>query len=164
MEALAFVLFWVVVGVALFVVALSGGPRRARERVLHSQSRRGRRTTALVLAAAFIVFGLVLPAISIFSTEEGAQAGAAGVKLNASEERGRLLFGQNCNQCHILAAANTAGRTGPSLDKLNPPKSLVLNAIREGRSRGAGRMPAGLLSGQDAVDVAAFVDKVAGTQ
>ncbi|MDX6659290.1 MAG: hypothetical protein QOJ55_112, partial [Solirubrobacteraceae bacterium] len=44
------------------------------------------------------------------------------------------------------------------------PKSLVLNAIEQGRARGVGRMPAALLQVQDAQDVAAYVSKVAGRQ
>ena len=38
----------------------------------------------------------------------------------------------------------------------------MLDAIINGRARGVGRMPAGLYSGQDAQDVAAYVAKVAG--
>ena len=56
------------------------------------------------------------------------------------------------------------GRVGPNLDNLRPPKALILNAIAQGRARGVGRMPAQLLQGQDAQDVAAYVSKVEGRQ
>jgi hypothetical protein len=39
----------------------------------------------------------------------------------------------------------------------------VLNAIQNGRSRGNGQMPAQLFTGQDAVDVAEYVSRVAGS-
>jgi mono/diheme cytochrome c family protein len=86
------------------------------------------------------------------------------VKLNASQERGRELFGQICQQCHTLAASDAVGKVGPNLDKLKPPKSLVLDAVLHGRVRGAGTMPAGLYTGKDANDVAAYVGAVAGRQ
>ena len=45
---------------------------------------------------------------------------------------------------------------------LHPPKGLILDAIAKGRARGQGQMPAGLVDGQDAQDVAAYVAAVAG--
>jgi mono/diheme cytochrome c family protein len=101
----------------------------------------------------------------VIANDQGqTKAGRADIKLTAAEKRGRELFGRTCNQCHTLAASKTVGRVGPNLDDLHPPKSLVLNAIEQGRARGIGRMPAALLQGQDAQDVAAYVSKVAGRQ
>jgi mono/diheme cytochrome c family protein len=159
-----FIGFWVVVGLTLFLLAMTGGPRGARERVFQSQSRRGRRTTAAVIVIVCLAFGVALPAIVIANDESQNKAGRADVKLTAAEKRGRELFGHTCNQCHTLAASKTVGRVGPNLDDLRPPKSLVLNAIEQGRARGIGRMPAALLQGRDAQDVAAYVSKVAGRQ
>ncbi len=51
---------------------------------------------------------------------------------------------------------------GPNLDDLQPPESLVADAIAKGRSQGNGQMPAQIYSGQDAKDVAEFVAKTAG--
>jgi mono/diheme cytochrome c family protein len=159
-----FIGFWIVVGLTLFVIAISGGPGGARERVLQSRSRRGRRTTLTVIATVCLAFGVALPALVIANDGRQDKAGRADVKLTASEKRGRELFGHTCNQCHTLAASKTVGRVGPNLDDLRPPKSLVLNAIEQGRARGIGRMPAALLQGRDAQDVAAYVSKVAGRQ
>ena len=156
--------FWVVVGLALFLVALGGGPSQARERLLQPRSRGVRRFLLISTIVVFAGFGVVVPALVIAGNERSKRAGDAGIKLNASERRGRELFGRTCNQCHTLAAAGTVGKTGPNLDDLKPPKSLVLDAILNGRARGAGRMPARLLQGKDAEDVAAFVAKVAGRQ
>jgi cytochrome c553 len=159
-----FIAFWVVIGLALFVIALSGGPRGARARVFQSQSRRGRRTAAVVIVFVCLAFGVALPALVIANDEHQDKAGRADVKLTVAEKRGRELFGHTCNQCHTLAASKTVGKVGPNLDDLRPPQSLVLNAIAQGRARGVGRMPAALLQGQDAQDVAAYVSKVAGRQ
>ena len=52
--------------------------------------------------------------------------------------------------------------TGPDLDELGQLHAQrVENAIKNGGT-GQDRMPAGLLQGQDAKDVAAYVAKVAG--
>jgi len=75
---------------------------------------------------------------------------------------GRELFARTCGTCHTLKGAATTGRVGPNLDQLRPPSALVLNAIEQGRARGAGQMPAALYDGTDARDVASFVAKVAG--
>jgi mono/diheme cytochrome c family protein len=161
---LAFIGVWVLIGITLFLVALFGGPSRARERMLHAQSRRGRRATGIAIAAVIVGMGVAVPALVIAESGHEDQAGAARVHLTAAQERGRALFGRTCNQCHTLAAANTAGMVGPNLDKIKPNQALVLDAINHGRDRGKGRMPAQLLQGRDAQDVASFVGAVAGKQ
>jgi cytochrome c5 len=156
--------FWVVVGLSLVLIAMGGGPREARERLLQPRSRPVRRFLLIGTVVVFVGFGVVVPALVIAGNESSKRAGNADIKLTASERRGRELFGRTCNQCHTLAAAHTYGRTGPNLDELKPPKSLVLDAVLSGRARGVGRMPARLLQGKDAEDVAAFVARVAGRQ
>jgi mono/diheme cytochrome c family protein len=83
---------------------------------------------------------------------------------------GKVMFEKSCGSCHTLSHANTSGTTGPNLD----------DAFRQDRSDGVkstsiqglinywihfpntqGVMPAGLLKGQDAQDVAAYVAAVA---
>ncbi len=161
---LVFIAIWVVAALALVSVAMFGGVSQARERILHSQSRRGRRVTGLLVAAVFIGMGIAVPALVVAGNEDANTAGAARVKLNAAQRHGRELFGRTCNQCHTLAAANTVGKVGPNLDMLKPKAPLILDAIKNGRARGIGRMPAQLLQGQDARDVASFVAAVAGRQ
>jgi mono/diheme cytochrome c family protein len=51
---------------------------------------------------------------------------------------------------------------GPNLDVLRPPPALTVNAIQQGRARGQGQMPAGLLAGEDAENVANYIAAVAG--
>src|SRR3954470_19304957 len=153
--------FWVVVGLGVFLVALrGGGSRRAGS---GGDSRGSRRATVLVSTLIFLVFGVAIPAIVLATNgDDKSKKGPGGVDLNAAQAHGRDLFAQNCSTCHTLRATHAVGRVGPNLDQLRPPKELVENAIEEGRARGNGQMPADLVDGTDARDVAAFVAAVAG--
>jgi cytochrome c2 len=95
---------------------------------------------------------------------------------NADLDNGRQQFVDNCGTCHILAEAATAGNLGPDLDA----------AFADARSRGFDQdtiegvvtaqiahpretdpddptyMPADLVTGENARDVAAYVASVAG--
>ena len=162
--ALAFIGIWIAIGLTIFVIALGGGPRRARESMLSLRTRPARRAFAIAVAVAYLGLGVAIPAVVIAGHEGTNHAGNAQIQLTARQEHGRELFGLTCQQCHTLAEANAVGKVGPNLDKLKPPKALVLDAILHGRARGAGRMPAGLYQGKDASDVASFVAAVAGRQ
>lgn len=158
----AFVLAFVALGLATAFVAMGGGPKGARN-VLHAgASPRGSAVSWGIGVVAAIV-GLGIPAL-ILVHNSGAQEkqGPGGVELTASEISGRQLFTQNCATCHTLDGAHAVGKVGPNLDEMRPPKALVTNAIQLGRARGQGQMPALLLTGKDARDVAAFVAAVAG--
>ncbi len=85
--------------------------------------------------------------------------------------RGKQLFVAKCGSCHTLAHAGTTGTVGPNLDdafsqdradgvKSTSIQGLVNYWIQYPNTQGA--MPAMLLSGQDAQDVAAYVGAVAG--
>lgn len=163
MAVLLFILFWVLLGVVVFFLASSGGPRGARGR-LQSQSKTGRRVAAVLIPVAYVAFGVAIPILVGVANADDDQAGSARIQLTSSEEHGRGLFAVSCGRCHSLKAANAVGQVGPNLDVLRPPKALVLDAIRNGRARGNGRMPAGLLYNQDARDVSAFVARVAGRE
>jgi len=157
--ALAFILTFVVVGLVVVAAAFSGG-RRNTERPA-GPSRRGRRSVALLVGALVLLLGVLVPAL-VIAAGKTTQKAPGGVALTAADERGREIFAQRCATCHTLAAAHAVGKVGPNLDQLRPPKTLVLDAIQKGRARGQGQMPAGLVDGQDAQDVAGFVGKVAG--
>ena len=167
--------FWVLLGLSLVVIALI--PRRGRAPSVEGRSSRARRNALAALTVVCIAFGAAIPVWVIAAGERSAKAGHADLKLTASEKRGRLLFGQTCNQCHTLSASKTVGKVGPNLDNVVGPLSgadpkqtlqnkqtFVLNAIEQGRARGIGRMPARLLQGTDAKDTAAYVARVAGRQ
>ena len=121
------------------------------------------------VALAF-VFGLVVPAVVLTNNGESKASTADGVHLSSQEVKGRELFAHTCTVCHTLAAVNAVGRIGPNLDvrvgdDLTTPllrRELVLSAIKEGRARGRGNMPALLYQGKEAEDVADFVAAVAG--
>jgi mono/diheme cytochrome c family protein len=83
---------------------------------------------------------------------------------------GKQLFASNCGSCHTLAHANTTGAVGPNLDdsfrqdRIDGVKStsiagLVSYWISYPNTQGV--MPAMLVKGQDAQDVAAYVAQVA---
>ncbi len=157
----AFVIGFLVIGLTVALVAMRGGPRAARE-AMHTQSARGRTSAAGIIAAVAVVFGIGIPAAVLASNSDNNRSAHGGVHLTAAQATGRQLFAANCATCHTLAAAQTTGRVGPNLDVLRPPGVLVLNAIALGRARGRGQMPAQLLVGQEARDVASFVAAAAG--
>jgi cytochrome c553 len=157
--ALAFVVTFLVVGLVVVAAAFSGGRRNAERPA--GPSRRGRRAVAVGVGVLVLLLGVLVPALVIAAARSTEKA-PGGVKLTASDERGREIFAERCATCHTLAAANAVGKVGPNLDQLHPPKALVLDAIQKGRARGQGQMPAGLVDGQQAQEVASFVAKVAG--
>ncbi|MGH2854460.1 MAG: c-type cytochrome [Solirubrobacteraceae bacterium] len=172
---IGFVIFWVVLGLGVFFVAMRGGPRGARN-ALHTESKVAQRALSAVIVVV-CAFGLVVPALVLaFNGEHKASVGAGGLHLNAEQQKGRELFSHACNLCHTLNGANAVGRIGPNLDVLIPtvaatlpPKeahadrmAFVSSAILEGRARGKGQMPALLYQGREAEDVANFVATVAG--
>lgn len=121
-------------------------------RLLAHVRRRPRPAVALVAAAAALV-------------------GAAGCDVRVKNDSGDLvngkrLFVQRCGACHILQRADSRGVTGPNLDE------AFQRALRDGMGRDTVRsvterqilypninsvMPAKLVTGDDAFDVAAYV-------
>jgi mono/diheme cytochrome c family protein len=108
--------------------------------------------------------------------------GLAGcdVNENADTERGRALFTAKCGQCHALAEAGTGGPVGPDLDAAfadarasgmdnDTIEGVVQSQIANPRTVNENDpdylktfMPADLVTGQDAEDVATYVASVAG--
>ncbi len=83
---------------------------------------------------------------------------------------GKVLFVQKCGACHTLSHAQTTGTQGPNLDdaflqdrsdgeKSTSIQGLVSYWIQYPNSQGI--MPAKLVSGQNAEDIAAYVGQVA---
>jgi mono/diheme cytochrome c family protein len=162
MSTLIFVLVWVLLGLGLLLIALSGGPGGALQRVM-STSRRGRRAAAVLFTIALIGLGIGVPAAVIAAVSSNDSIPEANVTdLTPAEKHGRELFGQRCALCHTLEAANAIAEIGPNLDTLRPNKAFVLDAIKKGRASGNGQMAADLYTGQDADDVASFVAKAVG--
>jgi cytochrome c553 len=158
----ALIISFLVVGLTVAFLAFGGGPAGARER-LQSQTRTGRKIAFTGVAAVVVLFGVAIPILlGINNSENQSTAAPGGIELTEAQVQGRELFAANCATCHSLRAANAVGRVGPNLDTLRPPKELTLDAIKNGRARGRGQMPAALLDEQDARKVADFIARVAG--
>ena len=151
---------FVVLGIGVLFIAFAGGAGAAREMYLT----RGGKIFTLVIVVLYLALGVVVPAVVIASRGE-AEGGVGALRTEeptAQDENGKTLFVQNCKSCHNLDAVQATGVTGPDLDELGGiDRERVLNAIENGGT-GQGRMPAGILQGEDAEDVAVYVAKVAG--
>jgi mono/diheme cytochrome c family protein len=160
MDVLFFLLPWVIIGAGVIFVAFTGGPRGARQAYLTG----GARGFRIFILATYLAFGVAIPAYVIANREAavGNSGGLAGEPAEGQLERGKTLFANTCSSCHTLAEANALGNTGPSLDQIGAVNNeRIVNAIKNGGT-GQDRMPAGLLEGENAEDVAAYVSKVAG--
>jgi mono/diheme cytochrome c family protein len=126
-----------------------------------------KRSTFVMFGLVVLLLGVGIPAWAI--TNEGSESASPG-EVSASLQGGKDLFVTNCGACHTLAKAGTDGVIGPNLDELLAPpsssapdpatiKPRVLAAINGGVN---GRMPKGVVSGQQADEVANFVANVAG--
>jgi mono/diheme cytochrome c family protein len=169
----AFVAFWVIVALGLFVLATRGTGTATPHR--RDPGRRGSSLNIGVFVVTAAVFGIGLPLLMLTGNHHNASAQVGGIKLTAAEKSGRQLFGEHCGVCHTLAAANAVGKVGPNLDVLKPAQTIVLHTINngclpnpaKGSSQGClgyGVMPAAVVQGEDAQNVAAFVAKVAGNE
>ena len=158
MAAAIFLGFFIILGLGVVGVAMRGGPRGVRD-TLEAGRKRPLKPIEFAAVAATVLFGLAVPAVIILGDQ--AAAGPGGTKLNAEEKEGRQLFAARCATCHVLKDANAVGRVGPSLDVLQPPEALTLNAIKMGRA-GKGQMPAELLEEDEAKKVAKYIAEVAG--
>jgi mono/diheme cytochrome c family protein len=109
------------------------------------------------------ICAVLVPYLAIHSA--GASDTAPDVKVASQYSAGLDLFETNCGACHTLEAAGTDGVVGPDLDLLLGGGSVtpdtikanqdrVLNAVEGGIG---GRMPAGILGGEQAKQVAEFV-------
>ncbi len=132
----------------------------------------------------FVIFGLLVVVLTVLipwlAFRSRGDAATGEQKVPADLKAGQALFQTNCGTCHTLYAAGTDGNFAPDLDELlapsGPPsgptaqltikgiESRVLNALEHGvdTTTTPGRMPAGILNGQQAKEVAKFVAHTAG--
>jgi cbb3-type cytochrome c oxidase subunit III len=126
-----------------------------------------RRRQAVVVVVGAVVAGLGLAACGdTVGYSEG-----TGDRI-----RGKELFTKSCGTCHELADAGTTGTVGPNLDYAfvqsridGLGESSILQVVRgqiaypvTTPSTGAPGMPANIVEGADAEDVASYVASVAG--
>ena len=130
--------------------------------------------------------GLAAAALLAAGCGYGGAANAGGARPDT--QSGQQLFTQSCGTCHTLSAAGTNGTIGPNLDNAfaadvqeGYPQSVIENVVLDQIRLGSGpgpiatysngklgnfkvqtQMPANIVKGQDALDVAAYVASVAG--
>jgi len=115
------------------------------------------------------------PRVALLSAGAAALAALGGCTTKDSNDNlvaGKQLFVKKCGSCHVLARAGTKGTVGPDLDAAlmravndgfgeSAIRSLVRSQIEIPRDpKYGGVMPANLVRGQDARDVAAYVASV----
>jgi len=99
--------------------------------------------------------------------------GTGGVAKKGDAIRGKALFATKCAGCHALADAGSVATVGPNLDDafaaarqtrsdMHLSDSTIRNVVLDQIRIAAAPMPANLVRGQDAEDVAAYVASVAG--
>ncbi len=132
----------------------------------------------------FLSFGAMLLFLAVlipfWAYQDRGEADRGSREVPAKYEKGKTLFVTNCGTCHTLYSAGTDGDFGPNLDNLLAPngapsgstaqqtidstKLVVTNAINSGvdDATTSGRMPAGIVVGQQAEEVANFVAATAG--
>jgi Cytochrome c len=179
--ATVFVLGFVILGLGTVLVAMRSGSRPKPG----GPGRSGRRWLVIGLPIVLIVIGIGIPALVLAgNVHHHSDVGPGGLVLfshsnaktntNIDEVHGRHVFAEHCTTCHTLHGANAVGKVGPNLDLLigglggsdaaatKTKRAFILSAIEQGRERGSGQMPAQLVVGREAADVAAFVAAVAG--
>lgn len=133
----------------------------------------------------FLIFGALAAVVAVIAYLAFAKEGsdeAVAVPVDSADRASMEIFAANCGACHTLAAGGTDGVVGPNLDQILPTQvappegsaeevakaneqayegvyGRVLNAVTCGLE---GRMPAGILQGSDAQQVAGFVAAYAG--
>ena len=107
------------------------------------------------------------PAAGLAAVAALAAALAAGCGNRTNDVvKGKTLFVQKCGSCHTLKRANTQGQIGPNLDDAfaearrdglgkRTIEGIVYRQILHPRK--GSKMPAGLVKGEDARDVATYV-------
>ena len=121
-------------------------------------------------------------AVTFLALMAGALATGCDTQEEADLERGRDLFTEKCGTCHALTEARTAAVVGPDLDASfaqarsngmdqDTVEGIVEAQIDNPRDFSESNpnydqlyMPADLVTGSDATDVAAYVASVAGVE
>ncbi len=116
----------------------------------------------------------VLLAALVVALATGAIVAGCGAQGNDFESAdtvtGKRLFTEKCGGCHVLADAGTNGQIGPNLDdglgyakEQGFEESTLYEVVRKQIEipNENGQMPANIVTGDDAVDVAAYVAEAA---
>jgi mono/diheme cytochrome c family protein len=109
----------------------------------------GRGWRPLLVGAVVVVAAFLLAQWPIFEPSGSDEPAPRG-----SAERGEVLFAENCAGCH---GRGGTGGAGPVLVDSGLDAEEIASTIETGR----GIMPAGIVSGQEQVDVVAYVESIA---
>jgi mono/diheme cytochrome c family protein len=133
--------------------------------------------------------GLAAIAVVVLLSSGCGYGGVASASAHPDIQNGQTLFTSSCGSCHTLQAAGTSGTIGPNLDNAfaadraqGYPSSTIENVVLDQIRLGSGpiatytnaehgvknltpqtQMPSHIVTGQNALDVAAYVASVAGT-
>jgi len=113
------------------------------------------------LRAAFAALATTGTVVALSACSSEPDGGASANLIT-----GKQLFVSKCGACHVLSRAQTKGTTGPNLDQAF--QQALKDGMKRSGIRGAihgqilhpnrnGVMPAKLVTGDDAYDVAAYV-------
>ena len=113
----------------------------------------------MTLRKALLLSGLIGAALLLAGCGTGGKASGSGDQTN-----GQKQFQAKCGGCHTLAAAGSQGTVGPNLDAAFEPdyqqgfkQSTVRNVVLLQIRQPSPPMPANLVKGEDAQDVADYV-------
>ena len=156
MEVLLVLVPFLFFGIVVLFIAFSGGPAAAREAYLT----RGGRFFKIAIPVLYVGARHRGPGgrDRLAGRVRGRRGKLRSESLNKQDENGKVLFVENCWSCHNLDAVGAEGVTGPDLDTLGCGQAAGAERDQAGGT-GDGRMPAGLLVGQDADDVAGYVPR-----
>ena len=111
-------------------------------------------------------------ALAVAALAAGSLALSACGRNEADLVNGKTLFSSQCGSCHTMARAGSQGTQGPNLDhafaddRLIGMNSKTISGLVKHQiayPRRGSIMPAKLVKGSDAADVAAYVGYAAGT-
>jgi mono/diheme cytochrome c family protein len=107
----------------------------------------GRGWRPILVGAAVVVATFLLAQATIFEPD------APSAVPEGDAARGELVFEENCASCH---GETGSGGVGPQLAGSGLDAAEVAAVVEQGR----GVMPAGIVSGQEQADVAAYVASI----
>jgi mono/diheme cytochrome c family protein len=116
------------------------------------------RRARLIVVPAILLAGVtasVYLLAELHPAKDEAASAPAGPAALGDATRGETLFAENCASCHGEGGAG--GGVGPTLAGSGVPSDEARATIENG----SGIMPADLVSGQDLIDVLAYLETIA---
>ena len=166
-----FVLFWIVLAIGLFLLAVA--PRAAPGRLRYQRG--SNRAVGLMFTFFLIVFGIGLPAALLIGNHNRANGQVGGITLDLRREAGSRAV-----RPALRGLPHAGGRQRGRQGRPEPRHDQAVGVARPAHDRqrlppqraqrlrravpGSGRDAADVVTGRNAEDVANFVAKVAGNE